>query len=126
MEVKFYRCNVCGNIVGLIKNGGGELVCCGQPMELLVPGTTDGAAEKHVPAVTVEGNLVHVQVGSVPHPMLPEHYIEWVYLLTEQGGQRKPLKPGDEPKVTFSLADGDKPVAAYEYCNIHGLWKANI
>jgi len=94
-------------------------------MSELVAGTVDASLEKHVPVVTVDGDTVTVTVGSVAHPMIPEHYIQWVYLQTERGGQRKCLKPGEEPKISFTL-NGDKAVAAYEYCNLHGLWKTNI
>ena len=92
----------------------------------MVPNTTDGAQEKHVPVVSVDGNIVTVTVGSVAHPMLEAHYIEWIMLETEQGRQRKVLKPGDAPVAKFALTEDDKPVAAYEYCNLHGLWKADI
>ena len=99
-------------------------MCCGQPMTELVPGTTYGAAEKHVPAVTVDGNKVSVAVGSVEHPMLEEHYIEWIAVETANGVQRKALKPGEKPAAEFVLADGESVTAVYEYCNLHGLWKA--
>ncbi len=123
--MKFYICRHCGNIVGLIRNAGVPMMCCGEKMQLLEPNTVDAAQEKHVPVVTVNGNEVTVEVGSVAHPMLEEHFIQWVYLQTENGGQRKCLKPGDAPVVKFALCD-DKPVAAFEYCNLHGLWKADI
>ena len=93
-------------------------------MQEIIPGSTDAALEKHVPVFTVEGNTVHVTVGSVPHPMLPEHYIEWVSLQTKAGNQRKALKPGEEPKVTFAITEGDEVEAVYAYCNLHSLWKA--
>ena len=93
-------------------------------MKELIPGTTDAAVEKHVPAYKVDGNLVTVSVGSTEHPMLPAHYIEWVSLQTKQGNQRKALKPGDKPVVTFALCDGDEVEAVYAYCNLHSLWKA--
>ena len=99
------------------------MVCCGEKVHELIPGTTDASVEKHVPVYTVEGSTVHVKVGEAEHPMLPEHYIEWISIQTKQGNQRKALKPGQEPKVTFAMAPGDKFVAAYEYCNLHGLWK---
>ena len=89
----------------------------------VVPGTTDAAVEKHVPVVNADGNKVTVSVGSVAHPMLPEHFIEWILLVTDKGIQKKKLKPGDEPKAEFALLDGEKVVAAYEYCNLHKLWK---
>ena len=123
-DTRFYICKHCGNIIGMIHSSGVPVVCCGENMSELIPGTVDASLEKHVPVVKVEGNIVTVEVGAVPHPMLEEHYIQWVYLQTEKGGQRKCLKPGEAPKVTFAL-DGDKPKAAYEYCNLHGLWKAD-
>jgi superoxide reductase len=124
-EHRFFKCKHCGNIIGMIFASGVPVVCCGEEMEELVPNTVDASREKHVPVVTVEGDRVTVKVGSVPHPMLEEHYIMWVYLQTEKGGQRKAFKPGDEPTAVFALVD-DKPVAAYEYCNLHGLWMAKI
>lgn len=122
-EVKFFICKHCGNIVGLIHNGGGQLVCCSDPMTELVANTTDAAQEKHVPVVEQDGNKVTVKVGSVTHPMEEKHFIQWIYIQTEHGGQRRAFKPGDKPEATFLIADGDKFVAAYEYCNLHGLWK---
>lgn len=100
-------------------------MCCGQKMQELVPGVTDAALEKHVPAVTVEGKKVIVDVGSVTHPMLEAHYIEWITLETKEGIQRKVLSPGIAPKAEFILSDSDEPVAVYAYCNLHGLWKAD-
>ncbi len=122
-KAKFFKCNTCGNLVCLINEGGGTLVCCGNEMEELTPNTVDAAVEKHVPVIEVEGNKVTVKVGSVTHPMVEEHWIQWIYLETKEGVQRKCLNPGDEPKAVFALNDGDKAVAAYEYCNLHGLWK---
>ena len=95
-------------------------------MEELIPGTSDGAAEKHVPAVTVDGNIVSAQIGSVAHPMLEAHYIQWIALQSKEGFQMKNLAPGQEPKATFALTEGDVPEAVYEYCNLHGLWKADV
>lgn len=125
-EPKFFVCKHCGNVVELLYDSGVQVVCCGEPMVRMEPGTSDGAAEKHVPVYTMDGNVMHVQVGEVPHPMLEEHYIGWIWLVTENGGHRKWLSPGDEPKADFVLAEGDKPVAVYEWCNIHGLWKADV
>ena len=122
--MKFLKCSVCGQMVGVIKEKPCDVMCCGQAMEELVPGTTDAAVEKHVPAFTVNGNIVDVTVGSVEHPMLEEHYIEWIAIETEQGAQRKALKPGDAPKASFALAEGDSLKAVYAYCNLHSLWKA--
>ena len=122
--MKFFKCNHCGNIVSYVQDNGPKVICCGEEMVELVPKTADSAVEKHVPVVEVEGNLVKVIVGSTLHPMAEEHSIQWIALETEQGNQRKTLKPGQEPTVTFALVPGDKVVAAYEYCNLHGLWKA--
>lgn len=123
---RFFFCTHCGNLVGMIHHAGPDIHCCGEPMVELVPNTSDGAGEKHVPVVTVKGTTVTVEVGEVTHPMLDEHFIMWIYLQTAQGGQRKALLPGEPPRAVFELADGDKAVAAFEYCNIHGLWMAAI
>ena len=124
--MKFYQCSHCKNIVAYLQDNGPKVSCCGEEMKELVANTTDAAKEKHVPVVEVNGDLVTVSVGSVTHPMEEKHYIQWIALHIEQGNQRKELKPGQEPKVTFAVAPGDKPLAAYEYCNLHGLWKADI
>ena len=121
---KFYFCDRCKSIVGLIDKDTPK-ICCGIEMTELVPNTVDASGEKHLPDVTVEGDSIKVQVGSVPHPMTQEHYIQFVYVETQNGGQRKQLNPGDEPNVEFSFVN-DKPVAVYEYCNLHGLWKTEI
>lgn len=123
---KFFVCRECGNLVEMVNSSGVKMVCCGQEMQELVPNTVDAAKEKHVPVVEVEGNTVTVKIGSVAHPMVEEHYIQWIYLLTEKGIQRKCLKPGEEPVAVFALAEGDKAIEAYEYCNLHGLWKKEI
>ena len=123
MELKFYRCPICGNIVVKLENSGVPVVCCGKPMVELVPGTTDASVEKHVPVVTVDGSKVNVFVGGAEHPMVPEHFIQWIVLETKQGWQIKHLKPGTKPSADFVLAEGDEVVAAYEYCNLHSLWK---
>ena len=120
--MKFYKCERCGNIITKLNDSGVPVVCCGEPMKELVPGATDGALEKHVPFVTVEGNKVKVQVGEVEHPMMPEHYIQFIALETKTGSQIKNLKAGDKPVAEFVLADGEEAVAVYEYCNLHGLW----
>ena len=122
---RFYKCDHCGNLTGLILNKGVPLVCCGQNMTELVPNTVDAAVEKHVPAATAASDKVCVQVGSVLHPMEEGHHITFVYVQTENGGQRKCLKVGAEPKCEFGLVD-DKPVAVYAYCNLHGLWQAEL
>ena len=125
MENKFYICKHCGNIIGMVNNAGVPIVCCGEPMEELIPNSVDASQEKHVPVVTVDDDVITVDIGSAAHPMLPEHYIEWVYVLTENGGQRKALKPGQEPKAVFALKD-DKALAVYAYCNLHGLWVTKL
>ena len=122
--MKFYVCEHCGNIITYAKNVGVPVMCCGQKMTELVPGTTDAAVEKHVPVVTVEGQKVVVEVGGIEHPMVEAHYIEWIVLETEKGYQKVDLKPEQAPKAEFALVEGDKVVAAYAYCNLHGLWKA--
>ena len=124
MEQKFYICEHCGKMVALVKESGVPVMCCGQKMTEIIPGTTDAAVEKHVPVYTVENNIVHVKVGEVEHPMTPEHFIELVSIQTNQGNQRKALKPGDQPEICFALCDGDEVEAVYAYCNLHGLWKA--
>ncbi|HNY05742.1 MAG TPA: desulfoferrodoxin family protein [Candidatus Egerieousia sp.] len=123
MDVKFFRCRHCGNIIAYVHSSGVQVICCGEPMQELIPNTTDAAQEKHVPVVEVSGNKVTVTVGSVEHPMTPEHYIQWICLQTKQGNQRKELAPGEKPVACFALCEGDEAVAAFEYCNLHGLWK---
>jgi len=122
---RFFICKHCGNLVNIIHSSGVDMICCGEAMTELIPGSVDAAVEKHVPVVTIDGNTVTVEVGSVAHPMLPEHYIQWIHLQTDAGIHRKCLNPGEAPKAVFMLAD-EKPIAAYEYCNLHGLWKKDI
>jgi len=122
---KFYICEPCGNMVGLIKDQGVPLVCCGGNMTELVPNTVEASMEKHLPAVTVAGDTIGTQIGSAPHPMEEAHHITFVYVETERGGQRKSLNIGEEPKLSFACA-GDKPVAVYAHCNLHGLWKTEV
>lgn len=124
MEIKFFICRHCGNIIAFVKNSGVPVICCGEPMKELIPNTVDASAEKHVPVISTDGNTVTVKIGAAEHPMLPEHYIEWVCLQTDGGNQRKELKPGEKPEVKFAVCDGDNVKAAYAYCNLHGLWKA--
>ena len=125
MKPKFYVCGHCGNLIGMVHSAGVPMMCCGQKMDALEPNTVEASGEKHLPAVTVEGDLIKVNIGTVDHPMAEEHYIEWVYVQTEKGGQRKALKPGDAPAVSFRLED-DKAVAVYAYCNLHGLWMTEL
>lgn len=124
-EIRFFVCEHCGNIIGVIHNAGVPMMCCGQKMTELVPNTVEASAEKHLPVVSVDGDKLVVDIGSVPHPMIPEHHIEWVYVQTDRGGQRKCLEVGSDPQVSFALCD-EKPVAVYAYCNLHGLWKTDI
>ena len=121
-ESRFYLCRKCGNIVGLIHGAGVPIMCCGSEMEHLEASTENEGGEKHSPVVQVTGDSVKVKVGSVPHPMEDEHSINWVYLQTDRGGQRKCLESSEKPEVEFKLCD-EKPTAVYSYCNKHGLWK---
>ena len=125
-DTKFYVCEKCGNLVGMIHASGVPMVCCGQKMTEIIPGTVEASREKHIPVVSVDGKTVTVTVGSVLHPMTAEHSIEWVYLQTCRGGQRKTLSPDAAPTVTFALAEDECPVAVYAYCNLHGLWKTEL
>lgn len=124
-ERKFVVCKICGNIAGLIHDAGVPLMCCGEPMEELNANASDGAAEKHVPLVEKKGNEITVNVGSASHPMTKEHSIEWVYLQTKKGGQRKKLIPDEAPVARFVVTEDDCPVMAYAYCNLHGFWKSD-
>ena len=124
MEMKFYRCETCGQIIAIVKKTGVPVICCGKPMAEIIPGTTDASLEKHVPVYEVGDGMITVRIGSAAHPMIPEHYIEWVSVQTKFGNQRKALHPGDEPKVCFSICEGDEVEAVYAYCNLHSLWKS--
>lgn len=121
--MRFFVCEHCGNIVEMVKDKGVPVMCCGQKMTELIPGTSDGAAEKHVPVVKVDGNRVSVIVGEVEHPMVDAHYIEWIAIETSKGVQRKILKPEQASEAEFMLTDGESVEAVYAYCNLHGLWK---
>jgi superoxide reductase len=118
--MKFYQCKDCGTVLIL----DAPLSCCAEGWTELLPNTTDASGEKHVPVIEQEGSFVRVKVGSAEHPMLPAHYITWILLETNQGYQKKALRPGEKPQARFALAEGETVVAAYEYCNLHGLWKA--
>lgn len=121
---ELYRCNICGNIVEVTHPAGGILVCCGKPMESIEGNTQDAAHEKHVPVIEKTDCGYKVSVGSIPHPMTDEHYIEWIELVTPTRIMRKYLKPGEEPTATFMTKEND--VTAREYCNLHGLWKSAL
>ena len=124
--MKFYKCEKCGKILEQIQTSKCEMVeCCHQPMTIMTANTSDGAKEKHVPVVEQNGNLVTVTVGSIEHPMMEEHYIQWIVLETEGGNQKKYLKPGEKPQAVFAVTEGERVLAAYEYCNLHGLWMKN-
>lgn len=124
-SAKFFVCKHCGNFVEMIFNSGVSMICCGDPMTELVPNTVDAAHEKHVPVISIADGIVTVNIGSVDHPMIPEHYIEWICIETKKGMQRKMLNPGDKPEAVFALHD-DEVVAAYAFCNIHGLWETIV
>ena len=124
-NTKFYICPHCGNLIEMVNDAGVKPVCCGQKMTELVPNTVEASGEKHIPAVTVKNGIVEVNVGTVDHPMVDVHYIEWVQVKTEQGSQRKYLNPGEAPKVIFHLGD-DKAIWVYAYCNLHGLWMTEL
>lgn len=124
MELKFYRCAHCGQIIAKVKDTSVPVICCGEKMQEIVPGTTDAAVEKHVPVYEVKDQKLYVCVGSVEHPMINEHYIEWIAVQTKNGNQRKALKPGDKPCAVFPLLDDDEVEAVFAYCNLHSLWKA--
>jgi superoxide reductase len=121
-RLQIYKCDVCGNIVEVVHVGGGELVCCGQPMKHLVENTVDAAKEKHVPVIEKTGSGYLVKVGSVAHPMEEKHFIQWVQLIADGKAYRQFLDPGETPEASFDI-QADQ-VSAREYCNLHGLWKA--
>lgn len=122
-SVKFFKCEVCGNMVGLIKDGGGELVCCDQPMTELIPNTVEASKEKHIPVAERKDGKIIVKVGSVPHPMIPEHFIEWIAVVSDTGTERIALSPNSPPEAVFCDREN---VDIYEYCNVHGLWKTEL
>ena len=126
MALTFYLCEVCGSVAVKPYDSGVPLFCCGDPMTELVANTTDAATEKHVPVVTIDGSKVHVQVGSVEHPMTDEHLIAFICLETQKGYQIAKLTSSDTPTADFAVAEGDAPVRVYEYCNLHGLWVAEV
>ena len=124
MEQKYFECKVCGNIVAMVKESGAKVVCCGQKMERIEAGTVEASREKHIPEVKRNGNTIDVVVGSVEHPMIDVHYIEWISVQTNLGNQIKHLSPNQAPKAQFELLEGEVVEAVYAYCNLHGLWKA--
>lgn len=124
-DVKFYICETCGKVIQIVEDRRVPTVCCGKPMKLLEAGTVDASREKHIPEVEIDGDLLHVTVGAVLHPMTEPHHIAWIYVQFENGGQLVYLDHEGEPKATVALG-GKKPVAVYEYCNLHGLWKKEL
>ena len=122
-ELKFYRCNVCGNLAVKLVDSGVKMHCCGKEMQEYTPNTTDGAVEKHLPVISEKCGNVDISVGSVSHPMTEEHYIQFIVLQTSNGYYFKELNPNDLPKATFTLSKGEKVISAYSFCNLHGLWK---
>ena len=123
---RFFICKHCGNIIAFVNDSGVPVVCCGEEMQEIIPASVEASVEKHLPVVQIAGNTVTVTVGDVPHPMLDKHYIQWISIQTLEGNQRKELSPGMDPVAKFALSEGDKIVSAYEYCNLHGLWKTDV
>jgi superoxide reductase len=119
---EIYKCEICGNIVEVVHEGGGTLVCCGQPMNLQIEKTEDEGQEKHVPVIEKTENGILVKVGSIPHPMEQKHYIEWIEVIANNWNYRKFLTPGDKPEAEFEIKYGTEMMVK-EYCNVHGLWK---
>lgn len=124
LKVQFFICNHCGNIIAMIKDQGVPIKCCGENMQEITAGISEGAQEKHVPIYYIDGETVTVSVGEISHPMTPEHYIEWVCIETDDGFQLKKLTPDMSPRVSFSLTKCDKVKSVYAFCNLHSLWKA--
>lgn len=122
MERTFYRCETCGNLVGVIEDAKVPMMCCGKPMTKLEPNTKDAAQEKHVPVAEISGDKLTVKVGEAPHPMTPEHYIQWIMINQGAKTQRMELTPTDAPEACFVI-EPDKELHVYAYCNLHGLWK---
>lgn len=121
-KLEIFKCEICGNIVEVVHGGDGELVCCGEPMKLMVENTVDAAKEKHVPVIEKISGGIKVKVGSAAHPMEDKHYIEWIEIIADGKAYRQFLKPAEKPEASFSVS-ADK-IQAREYCNIHGLWKS--
>lgn len=120
--MKFFKCRHCGKIIAVVNERNVPTICCGEPMSEMIPNTSDGAVEKHVPVYEVKDNVVTVTVGEVKHPMMENHYIEWIAIETNFGNQRKVLKPGEEPVAKFALLEGEKVIRVVEHCNLHGLY----
>ena len=122
----FYRCSICGNLITMLEDSGIAPVCCGQKMNKLDPGTTDASHEKHVPIIDCEERKVFITVGELPHPMSELHYIEWIWLQTTRGGHLRKLYPGEAPSARFRICASERPLCAWAWCNLHGLWKSAV
>lgn len=125
-NITFYRCPICGNVVMKILDSTQDLICCGQPMQVLAPNTADASNERHIPVIAQVDNDVTVSVGVIPHPMTTEHFIQWIFLESTKGGQLRYLNPDDEPVANFRMDGGAKPICIYTYCNLHSLWKKEL
>lgn len=126
MDLKFYKCSKCGQVVAVICKTGMPMTCCDEEMQELIPCSVDASVEKHVPYVEIKGFLAEVRIGEEEHPMLPEHHIEWIALQTKKGCQLVELNPNEAPKAKFELIPGDYVEAVYAYCNLHSLWRAEV
>ena len=126
MEDKFYRCPICGNVFGVIHDAGVTPVCCGKPMETIKANSTEAATEKHIPVVTIENGICTVKVGEVAHPMLDEHYIDWIMVHTNKGRHRFVLKPHEAPEVKLHLGENEEVLRVFANCNLHGLWVKEV
>lgn len=122
--MEFYRCKKCGKIVAIVKDHGCPTICCGEPMSKMEANTQDGAREKHLPVYEVKDHILYVKIGEVPHPMMEEHHIEWIAVHTNKGNKRVELKAGDAPEAMFALLEDEVVIEVFEYCNLHGLYKA--
>lgn len=121
----FYKCSICGNVIDIIENSGHKIMCCGKPMEMIEPNTVEASKEKHLPSAMIDGDNITVRVGTVEHPMLDEHYIKWISVMSANRVQRVSLYPHQKPEAVFIVPEqGD--VSIFEYCNLHGLWKITI
>lgn len=125
-QLKFYKCELCGKVIEMLTDPTVATICCAKKMYRLIPNKNDGAVEKHVPVVTLDGNKVHVEIGSVLHPMMNEHSIEWIILQTDKAVYRRNLKPQGKPIADFLLVAEEKPISVYAYCNLHGLWETEL
>lgn len=123
LSEKYFICEHCGNIITKVEDKGVPVMCCGEKMKELIPGTVDAAVEKHIPVVEIDGNKVTVKIGEVEHPMMKEHYIQWISIYTDKGYQLRKLNPENKPEAVFYIQDDEKVSEVYEYCNLHGLWK---